>query len=89
MFEKEAKEYENEYWNSLVDSDDKEMLGEAFKDGAEFGYNKVKKEFEALIEKIKCCGNCKFQEIEEYTGCPICNIPDCNHKSKWELKEND
>lgn len=45
------------------------------------------KELKELIEKMKCCGNCKFQEIEDYTGCPICNISDCNFKSKWELKE--
>ena len=39
------------------------------------------------IKKMECCGNCKFQEIEDYTGCPICNISDCNFNSKWELKE--
>jgi hypothetical protein len=44
-------------------------------------------ELEAQIEKMKCCGNCKFQEIEDYTGCPICNISNCNFNSKWELKE--
>lgn len=41
MFEKEAEEYTNKYWDSLVDSEDRELLGEAFKDGAEFGYNKA------------------------------------------------
>lgn len=41
MFEKEAEEYGNEYWDSLVDCDDKGMLQEAYKDGAEFGYNKA------------------------------------------------
>ena len=41
MFEKEAEEYGNEFWNSLVDSDDLDMLQEADKDGAEFGYNKA------------------------------------------------
>ena len=41
MFEKEAEEYGNEYWDCLVDSDDREMLQEAYKDGAEFGYNKA------------------------------------------------
>ena len=41
MFEKEAEEYGNEYWDCLVDSDDKGMLQEAYKDGAEFGYNKA------------------------------------------------
>ena len=44
MFEKEAEEYGNEYWDCLVDSDDREMLQEAYKDGAEFGYNKAKGE---------------------------------------------
>jgi len=41
MFEKEAEEYGNKYWDCLVDSDDKGMLQEAYKDGAEFGYNKA------------------------------------------------
>ena len=41
MFEKEAEEYGNEYWDCLVDCDDKGMLQEAYKDGAEFGYNKA------------------------------------------------
>ena len=41
MFEKEAEEYGNEYWDCLVDSDDRGMLQEAYKDGAEFGYNKA------------------------------------------------
>ena len=41
MFEKEAEEYGNEYWDCLVDSDDREMLQEAYKDGAEFGFNKA------------------------------------------------
>ncbi|MBO7712223.1 MAG: hypothetical protein J6S85_01570 [Methanobrevibacter sp.] len=41
MFEKEAEEYADKYWDCLVDSDDKEILGKAFKDGAEFGYNKA------------------------------------------------
>lgn len=52
-------------------------------------YNLLAKvaELELQIQKMKCCGNCKFQEIEDYTGCPICNISDCNFNSKWELKE--
>ncbi len=41
MFETEAEEYGNEYWGCLVDCDDKGMLQEAYKDGAEFGYNKA------------------------------------------------
>ena len=41
MFEKEAEEYGNEWWDCLVDCDDKGMLQEAYKDGAEFGYNKA------------------------------------------------
>ena len=41
MFEKESEEYGNEYWDCLVDCDDKGMLCEAYKDGAEFGYNKA------------------------------------------------
>ncbi len=49
--------------------------------------NKEIIELKEQIEKMKCCGNCKFQEIEDYTGCPICNISNCNFNSKWELKE--
>lgn len=40
MFEKAAKEYANEYWVGLVDSDDKDCLQGAYQDGAEFGYKK-------------------------------------------------
>ena len=54
MFEKEAEEYGNEYWNSLVDSDDIEMLQEAYKDGAEFGYNKANEDVKHdLMMKLK------------------------------------
>jgi hypothetical protein len=38
MFEKEAEEYVK-HW--IVDEDDNELMQEAFKDGAEFGYNKA------------------------------------------------
>ena len=42
---------------------------------------KQKAEIELLqikIEKMKCCGNCKYQDNEEYTGCPICILGDCS-----------
>jgi len=63
MFEKEAEEWvktkgtdaitclkENIGWDDVCE--------QAFKDGAEFGYNKAKEELQAQIEKMKCCGNC-------------------------------
>ena len=44
MFEKEAEEYVK-HW--IVDEDDNELMQEAFKDGAEFGYNKANEWFDA------------------------------------------
>ena len=38
MFEKEAEEYTKKW---IVDEDDSLLVFEAFKDGAEFGYNKA------------------------------------------------
>ena len=38
MFEKEAEEYVK-HW--IVDEDDNALMQEAYKDGAEFGYNKA------------------------------------------------
>ena len=40
MFEKEAEEYVK-HW--IVDEDDNALMQEAYKDGAEFGYNKANK----------------------------------------------
>jgi RNA polymerase subunit RPABC4/transcription elongation factor Spt4 len=53
------------------------------------------KDLKKLIEKMKCCGNCKYQDSEEYTGCPVCSLgEDCSKKingefvlTKWELAE--
>ena len=52
------------------------------------------KRLKELVEKMKCCGNCKYQDNEEYTGCPICTLGDCSQKingefvlTKWELAE--
>lgn len=34
------------------------------------------------IEKMKCCGNCKYSQ---YISCP--NVRQCSNYSKWELAE--
>ena len=43
MFEKEAEKYTKKW---IVDEDDTHLVFEAFKDGAEFGYNKAQVEVE-------------------------------------------
>lgn len=40
MFEKEAKEYANKYLHGLADTEDIVCLQEAYKDGAEYGFQK-------------------------------------------------
>ncbi len=40
-----------------------------------------------IIDKMKCCENCKHHDIEDYTCNIICSISGCNKKSKWELAE--
>ena len=52
MFEKEAEEYVK-HW--IVDEDDNALMQEAYKDGAEFGYNKAKEEIEKLKELVLDC----------------------------------
>ena len=41
MFEKEAEEYGIASREFCADVDDSDLIAEAFKDGAEFGYNKA------------------------------------------------
>ena len=48
MFEKEAEEYVDDYFYDFIEKV-QEILKVAFKDGAEFGYNKLNEE---LKEKI-------------------------------------
>lgn len=48
MFEKEAEEWVE---NNLHSTEEDYI--KAFKDGAEFGYNKAKEEMQAQIEKMK------------------------------------
>ena len=49
------------------------------------------KELEAQIEKMKCCGNCKYRElIREYGQWKErfnCKGNGCVCHSKWEIKE--
>lgn len=60
MFEKEAEEYGLK--QALWCTSDSGDLRDAFKEGAEFGYNKAKKEIEE--ELLKCYSGYP-QEIEE------------------------
>lgn len=60
MFEKEAEEYAiDNYENCLYDNfpytNDSRARQQSFKDGAEFGYNKVKEEIEKLRELVSDC----------------------------------
>lgn len=67
MFEKESKKYAEE--NKEVDWEgfdkNKEDLEKAFKDGAEFGYNKAKKEMQeqdySLVDFVMKYENGKFK----------------------------
>ena len=45
------------------------------------------KELEAQIEKMKCCFNCKFDNLEppEIISNGVCK--NCIHYSKWELED--
>ena len=87
MFEKEAKEYfENECLHSYADTEEelKEDVVAAFKDGAEFGYNKGKEDVKTTILKLRNCMNCKHRDVGDYTSCEVIGVVLCNH---WEMKE--
>lgn len=62
MYEKEAEEYVKAFTDrSHIWSNDKLMqlqLREAYKDGAEFGYNKANEELEEKISVLLSCKNC-------------------------------
>ena len=51
-----------------------------------YGDEKRITELEAQIEKMKCCYNCKFDNLEppEVIGNGICEH--CKNHSKWELQ---
>ena len=56
----------------------------------ESGYEQAEKriaELEAQIEKMKCCYNCKFDNLEppEVISNGVCE--NCIHYSKWELED--
>ena len=66
MFEKEAEEYYNGQYDAWLEGEDsfalEEEIEQAFKDGAEFGYNKTKEEYEekcktAYIKGIRTMAN--------------------------------
>ena len=56
-------------------------------------------ELEAQIEKMKCCGNCKYSaqetvysivcEVGGVNKGEIENVEDCLVCDEWEIKEND
>ena len=55
-------------------------------------------ELEQQIEKMKCCGNCKYHsfwgdELKCNYGLKEALVEDklveCHNKDKWEIKEND
>ena len=59
--------------------------GKTFRLLCETYENKIA-ELEAQIEKMKCCYNCKFDNLEppEVIGNGICEH--CKNHSKWELQ---
>ena len=76
MFEKEAKEYAIENYETCLYDDlpytnDSKAIEQAFENGAEFGYNKAfveaDKNFKAILTDFKKAGYQKRQEIKEMT----------------------
>ena len=61
MFEKEAEEFVE----NLDDCHTKEMIRDAFKDGAEFGYNKAKEDADKMKSRFLELCNLKDMRIEE------------------------
>ena len=57
MFEKEAKEYVDNNFYDLLEKV-QEIAKVAFKDGAEFGYNKDNEELKEKISVLLSCKNC-------------------------------
>ena len=61
-FEKEAEEYVK-HW--IVDEDDNALMQEAYKDGAEFGYNKAKEDADKMKSQFLELCNLKDMRIDE------------------------
>lgn len=84
MTKEEAEKY------FVVHTDNKETLQNALK--------RIE-ELEAQIDKMKCCGNCKYsnQESAYSIVCKVGGVNKCDYINtddnqvcdKWEIKEND
>ena len=83
MFEKEAEEYGNEYLDCLVDSDDREMLQEAYKDGAEFGYELGKNECHCIKDGDLPKENQDLKKQIEELKAKIEKMADCSNCKHW------
>ena len=79
MFEKEAEEWVK---NNLHSTEEDYI--KAFKDGAEFGYNKGKEDVKKTILKLRNCMNCKHRDTRCFSSGEDKGVVLCNH---WEMKE--
>lgn len=88
MFEKEADEYIKKipfvHGPELVRKIVRSFCKDAFKDGAEFGYNKGKEDVKTTILKLRNCMNCKRRDTSCHPSCKDKGIVLCSH---WEMKE--
>ena len=80
MFEKEAEEFVE----NLDDCHTKEMIRDAFKDGAEFGYNKAKEDADKMKSRFLELCNLKDMRIEELE-----KVNEWQYPSKGEYPECD
>ena len=96
MFEKEAEKYTS----NLDECRTKDLMGDAFKDGAEFGYNKCKEELEEKI-KVKKLEILELKSQIKKMKCDVIFLikdrmnDDIDQNiierlaEKWETEEND
>lgn len=104
MFEKEAEEYYEDVTVGTFQEGTENFADAvltAYKDGAEFGYNKANEELEEKIEvkklemlelkeqieKMKCCENCRYYS-RTYEHCYSYDAyQNCKSLSNWRLAE--
>jgi hypothetical protein len=65
MFEKEAEEYGIASREICADVDDSDLIAEAYKDGAEFGYNEGFKDCAKSRLNVTTISDCPIKDEEE------------------------
>lgn len=88
MFEKEAEEYGLENYINYDDYPyvltDEKAITKAFKDGAEFGYNKAKEEGKVVVKHFEAYGQCRDSRRIAYLEAQIEKMKCCENCKRYK-----